>query len=231
MKHYLIIVSLLLFAFDTSQAQSKIENYLFKGHGVSLFIMPFTDDNPIKIGTVSTTGDIVYEFLESFNVPDEERHSISSELWYTLFSKCDNGMELITTEDNMFSFKAGYISLLTENNKYAGILYPVQNENLIPWMEDEAYNDAIPGVYYELIYVEKPFIFSGTCTQTKPVENGDTQVQYTYNLNLKAGFNFIENKIEHVYKTDPNVMASFPDKLTVTSVSGLPNCKWLAKYF
>jgi len=231
MKHYLILAGLLFFVLGASKAQSKIDNYPFKGHGVNLFIMPFTDDNPLVIGTVSATGSVVFEFPENFEVPDEERHSISSELWYTLFSKCDNGMELIAAENNMFSFKAGYISLLTENNRYAGILYPVQDENLIPWMEDEAYNDAVPGCYYELIYVEKPFVYSGTCIQTKMSDTGETKVTYDFKLNLKAGFNFIENKIEHIYKTDPNVMASFPDKVTVTSVSGIPNCKWIGKYF
>ena len=62
-------------------------------------------------------------------------------------------------------------------------------------------------------------------------DNGDAQIVYNYNLNLKAGFNFIEYKIESIYKTDPNIMASFPDKVRVTDVKGIPNCRWIGKYF
>jgi hypothetical protein len=101
----------------------------------------------------------------------------------------------------------------------------------MPWVEDPAYMEPILGSYYELIYVARPFEYHGNCISTKMTDTSDTEINYNYNLNLKAGFNFIEYKIEHIYKTDPNVMASFPDKVTVTNVEGIPNCKWIGKYF
>ena len=63
------------------------------------------------------------------------------------------------------------------------------------------------------------------------LDNAEAIITYNYNLNLKAGFNFIEYKIESIYKTDPNIMASFPDKVSITNVEEVPNCKWIAKYF
>lgn len=54
---------------------------------------------------------------------------------------------------------------------------------------------------------------------------GEVKVTYNYNLSLKTDHNFIEYKIEHFYKTDPNVMASFQDEVTVTLVDVIPYCK------
>ena len=82
-----------------------------------------------------------------------------------------------------------------------------------------------------MIYVAKPFQYQGSCDTGRMLDEGEARITYNYNLNLKAGFNFIEYKIESIYKTDPNVMASFPNKVTITNVDGIPNCKWIGKYF
>ncbi|MEZ4842325.1 MAG: hypothetical protein R2821_12645 [Flavobacteriaceae bacterium] len=225
------LLGILAFQNSFSQNQPKIMNYPFEGHSVSLFIMPFTDDNPLKIGTVTKTGEMVFDFPSDFEVPDDERNSISSELWYTLFPKCDNGMDIIAPENNMFSFKAGYISLLTEEDRYAGLLFPVSDESLAPWMEDASYNDAAPGSYYELIYVASPFQYTGQCTASEMTGEGDVSVNYSYQLDLKAGFNFLKIQIEGVQKTDPNERAAFPNKITVSNTDGIPDCLWFGKYF
>ncbi|MFV0593278.1 MAG: hypothetical protein ACK5M7_18030 [Draconibacterium sp.] len=227
----LTLIGVLALQCLVAQNQPKIESYPFGGHNVSIFVMPFTDDNPIKIGTVSKTGEITFDFPADFKVPEEERKSISSELWFTLFSKCDNGMEMIAPENNLFSFRAGYISIFTENDRYAGILFPVSDEDVVTWLNDPAYTDAVPGSYYELVYVEAPFKYTGECSATDATSEGEVKVGYSYQLDLKAGFNFLKVVVEGVQKTDPNVRAAFPNKISVSNTDDIPDCLWFGRYF
>jgi hypothetical protein len=194
--------------------------------------MPFGMENPIKIGTMSKSGAINFDIPKELpKISKEDKESESSKLWYTVFSQCDNSSEMIAEKDNIFSFDTGVLSLSTKNNPYAGVVFSVSDENLMPWIEDSDYMEPIKGSYFELIYVAKPFQYTGECIETRMLDNGDAKISYQYNLNLKAGFNFIEYKIENIHKTDPNVMASFPDKVSITNVEGIPNCKWIGKYF
>jgi len=228
----LSIVLLFVYAIGQAQTQPKINDYPLGDTDVNIMLMPFGMDHPITIGTMSNDGVINFDFpKELINIPKEAKESESSKLWYTLFSNCNNASEMIKEKDNIFSFDTGALSLSTKANPYAGVVITVSDENLMPWIEDPAYNEPIMGSYYELIYVAKPFQYKGNCNSTRMLDEGDAQVSFAYDLNLQTGFNFIEYKIEHIYKTDPNIMASFPDIVTVTSVDGIPNCKWIGKYF
>ena len=212
--------------------QPKLENYPFGSLEVNLMVMPFGMDNAIKIGTMSKSGDIQFDFpSELKNISKDNQESESSKLWYTLFSQCDNGMDMVSEKANIFSFDTGALSLWTTDDRYVGVIFTVSDEGLMPWVEDPAYMEPVLGSYFELIYVAKPFQYNGECITTRMLDEGDAQITYNYNLNLKAGFNFIEYSIEHIYKTDPNIMASFPDKVLVKNTVGIPNCKWIGKYF
>lgn len=228
------MISLLLVCNGFSQTQSKIDNYPLGNLEVAVIVMPFGMDNPIKIGTMSKSGTIEFNFPKELpKIPKEEKESESSKLWYTVFSLCDNGSEMVSEKDNIFSFDTGALSLWTKDNPYVGVIFSVSDENLLPWIEDPAYNEPIMGSYFELIYIEKAFQFKGKCTTSRMMEEGeeDAKIEYAYNLNLKAGFNFLEYNIESIRKTDPAIMASFPDKVTVTNTEEIPNCKWIGKYF
>lgn len=65
--------------------------------------------------------------------------------------------------------------------------------------------EPILGSYFELIYVEKAFQYTGNCTTNRMMDEGEdaAKIAYTCTLNLKVGFNFIAYKIEHIYQTDP----------------------------
>lgn len=231
-KINVIIISLLISAFGFTQTQPKIDNYQFGSLDVDVMVMPFGMENPIKIGTMSKSGDINFDFPKALNnISNDDKDSESSKLWYTLFSQCDNGMDMISENDNIFSFETGALSLWTSNERYVGVIFTVSDENLMPWVEDPAYMNPIMASYFDLIYITVPFQFEGSCSQTKMLDNGEAVITYNYNLNLKAGFNFIEYKIESIYETDPNIMASFPDKVSIANVEEVPNCKWIAKYF
>ena len=231
-KINLFIICLITLSSSSFQAQTKLDNYPFGSLNVNIMVMPFGMEKAIKIGSISKSGDIIFDFPKEIkNISNNDSESESSKLWYTLFSQCDNGMDMIAEKDNIFSFDTGALSLFTSNNRYVGVIFTVSDKNLMPWVEDPAYMEPILGSYFELIYVATDFQYKDACTETRMLEDGDFKITYHYDLNLKAGFNFIEYKIESIHKTDPSVMASFPDKVSVTNVQGIPNCEWIGKYF
>lgn len=231
-KSILFIISILLFNCAKSQTQPKIDSYPFGSLEVNVMVVPFGMDNPIKIGTMSQSGAIQFEIPKELpRISKETEENFINNVAYTLFDVCDNGNNMVSGKENIKSFEAGALSLWTSDERYVGVIFTVSDDNLMPWVEDPSYMEPIIGSYYELIYVEKAFQYQGECTQTRMLDEGDAQIKFTYNLNLKAGFNFVEYKIESIHKTDPNVMASFPDKVSVTNVEGIPNCKWIGKYF
>ena len=230
----LFFVTILVFNYALSQTNPKIEDYQFGSLEVDVMVMPFGMENPVKIGTMSKSGDINFAFPETLpELSKEAKETFFSDVGYTLFDVCDNRSEIDSDITTIASFDTGALSLWTKDNRYVGVIFTVSDENLMPWVEDSAYMEPILGSYFELIYVEKAFQYTGKCTTGRMMDEGeeDAVIDYTYNLNLKAGFNFIEYKIESIHKTDPNVMASFPDKVSVTNVEGIPNCKWVGKYF
>lgn len=227
-----MIVLLLVSSFACAQTQPKIDKYQLGIADVNVVLFPFGMENPISIGSISKDGIINFNFpTEIPKILKEVKEAESSKLWYTLFSQCNNGSEMVAEKDNIFSFETGALSLSSKDNLYLGVVFIVSNENLMPWLEDSDYMEPVLESYFELIYVAKPFQYKGNCITTRMLDNGDAQITYNYNLNLKEGFNFIEYKIESIYKTDPNVMASFPDKVAISNVEGIPNCKWIGKYF
>ncbi|WOD44623.1 hypothetical protein [Hwangdonia lutea] len=231
-KLLLLMVSIFVFNFAPSQSNPKIENYQFGSLDVEVMIMPFGMEKPVKIGTMSKTGAIDFEVPKALPELSKETKAVFiSDLAYTLFDVCDNSSEINSNITIITSFDTGALSLWTTDKRYVGVVFAVSDEKMVPWIEDPAYVEPILGSYFELIYVAKPFQYNGECTQTQMLEKGDAKINFNYNLDLKAGYNFIEYKIESIYKTDPNVMASFPDKVSVSNVEGIPNCKWIGKYF
>lgn len=226
------LISLAILSCGQSQTQPKTDNYPLGDLEVNLMVIPFGMEHPIKIGTISKMGDIQFDFpTELPAISKETEENFMHDVAYTLFDVCDNGSDMVSEADSIKSVHTGALSLWTSDDRYVGVIFTVSDETLVPWVEDPAYMEPVMGSYYELIYVEKPFQYEGECIQTKMLDDGDATVKYSYNLNLKSGFNFVEYKIESIHKTDPNVMASFPDKINVSSVEGIPNCKWIGTYF
>jgi hypothetical protein len=229
----LLIFVFLAFQLQYAQAQAKIDDYPFGSLDVNIMVIPFGMENPIKIGTMSKSGAIQFEIPSELpKISKEIEENFMNDVAYTLFDVCDE--DTIDSEiKNIKSFDTGALSFWTSGNQYVGVIFTVSDEKLMPWVEDPAYMEPILGSYFELIYVAKPFQYKGNCNTARMMDEGedDVKIDYTYNLNLKAGFNFIEYKIESIHKTDLNVMASFPDKVSVSSVVSIPNCKWIGKYF
>lgn len=231
MKNALLcIISILIFNFAQSQSHPKIEDYPFGSLDVDVMVLPFGMEYPIKIGIMSKSGDIKFDIPKELpKLSKETEDNFMNDVTYTLFDVCDTNM--VSGNENIKSVETGALSLWTKDKRYVGVIFTVSDEKLLPWVEDPGYNEPILGSYFELIYVASSFKYKGECVQTQMLDNGDAEIIFSYDLDLKAGFNFIEYKIDHIYKTDPNVMASFPDKISVSNVEDIPNCKWIGKYF
>ncbi|WP_339664383.1 hypothetical protein [Maribacter arcticus] len=240
MKKSLLLILLLSFEGIIAQTQSKVDNYPLKASDLVLF--SFGMDNPLSIGTISDSGELDFKFPENLNfITDEMKSNFMSDTAFTLFSKCDNSYDILTEEQNSKAVNAGYISLSTKENPYSGLLFMVTDEKLVPWLE--AYGDinAVLGSYFELVYMESDFNYQGECISTVTyIENDPVETVYTYNLQLKAGFNFIEYKIESVKEHkvpsmyEEGVFDNIikPSTIKVLSTQSVPqNTKWIGKYF
>src|SRR5690554_4750959 len=111
-----IFIGVLFQVLGFSQNQAKIEAYSMGGLDVQLMVMPLGVENPIKIGRISKEGLVNFDFPKELSkVSDEVKESESSKLWYTLFSLCNNGVEMVAEADNIFSLDTGSLSLWTTN--------------------------------------------------------------------------------------------------------------------
>jgi len=217
---------------NNTNSKPKIMDYPFGSLDVNVMVLPLGMKNPIKIGSMSKSGDIVLDFPKELpEISKKVKESESSKLGYTLFSICDVSSKMVAEKDAIFSFDTGALSLWTNDDRFVGVIFTVSDENLMPWVEDSDNSEPILGSYFELIYVASNYKYQSECSASMELDGGTKEVLYQYDLNLKAGFNFIEYRIESIYKTDPKVMASVPDKVSVTSVEGIPNCKWIGRYF
>jgi len=210
-----------------ASSEPKIENYPFGSLNVNVTVIPMGMSTPVKIGTMSKSGDINFDFPKALENTSIE----SSKIQDAISSQCDKDGAIVEEKDDILSRESGIISLWTDKDRFVGTIYAVSDEDLIAWVDDPFYINPVLGSFFKLIYVASDFQYNTHCTQTRKLDTGNAQITYQYNLNLKAGFNFIEYKIEHIYKSNINGVASFPDKVSVTSVSGIPKCQWIGRYF
>ncbi len=208
-------------------SKPKIENYPFGSLEVDIMVIPLGMKTPIKIGTMTKSGDINFDFPIALKNTSQE----SSKIRHAISSLCDKGLGMVEEKDDILLHESGIISLWTKENRFVGDIYAVSDEDLIPWIDDPFYASPILGSYYKLVYVASDFQYNTNCIQTRMLDTVHAKVTYSYNLNLKAGFNFIEYKIEHIYKSNINDGVSFPDKMYVNSVSRIPKCQWIGQYF
>jgi len=120
---------------------------------------------------------------------------------------------------------------LFANEEIAGFITLVSDPAMCKWVNDPGYGDAVPGSYFELVYVGRNFDFKGSCVQTTNLEDGNLETSYEIGVDLGAGFNFIEYKVESVHAGSEEMAAS-PKRVVVSSHSEIPeNALWMAYYY
>lgn len=143
MKTSFLIISFLFTTIGFAQSQPKLEDYALANSDVNVVVFPFGMDNPVKIGTVSKSGHINFEFpTELPKISKETQENFMSDLAYTLFDVCDDGKDMISDKDNRPSFEAGMLSLTTTDNPYAGVITAISDEALMPWITDPGYEET-----------------------------------------------------------------------------------------
>jgi outer membrane lipoprotein-sorting protein len=240
MKKLFLALAFLSLQVNLAQNNPKVENH--RSEKMDLILFTFGMMDPINIGTMTNTGDLTIKFPKDLNfITDEEKANFMSDAAFTFFRECSNSYDILTESENIKAINAGYISLSTKDNSYAGLLNMVTDENMVPWLEESYSNNAVIGSYFELVYMESDFKYQGECNSRATNTEDDTiETLYTYNLELKAGFNFIEYTIESVkehkipsmYEEGAFDNIAKPSKIKVTSTQATPpNTKWIGKYF
>jgi hypothetical protein len=121
---------------------------------------------------------------------------------------------------------------LTAKGEWAGTVFLVSDENLIPWIEDDGYNNAINGSFYEIMYVEEDMTINMTCSSSVyAAENEEVPTEYVFDVQLKKGFNWVQYTIDEVYETDPDIRASFPSKVSIGNLTDASKMLWVGTYY
>ncbi|WP_419211513.1 hypothetical protein ACNR9Q_12290 [Maribacter sp. X9] len=207
----------------------QVENFPFDT--MDLVTYPLGMEKPIHIGQIQKGGVLRFELPKTLHVPEEQLGSITTDLATLFLANCYTYAEELDTGNEVNGFKVEQIGLETSEGRYAGVLFVVSSEDMIPWLEDPMYMEPVLGSYYQLVYISNPIDFTKDCKYPIDSGNGDVPVSYDYRLDLKEGYQFIRYTINSIYETDPNIRASFPDKVEVTSVKELPKALWVGKYF
>ena len=230
MKVLLTEILLATTVFTYAQKWSgKIEGH-DKGE-MDIVLTMFGMEKPVKIGTLNANGD--FEINLSVNptekLSEEERELYISNLSYGFQYVCGNPGDFPEGEAKIAS-SAQHIALWADNT-WAGVLFPVSDLKLQLWMEDNGFNDAVEGSFYQVLLVTEDVNLQKKCTNFDYYNDEDIEVNVEYDLKLKKGLNLIAYQLESVYKTNPDIRASFPKKIRMTNAGDNPKIMWIAKYF
>lgn len=228
-----IISTVFLFAVIMSAQAQKISVVLedHRSQNADLVLFAYGSDNPVKIGTIDAKGNLVADISKA-QIPvltQDIKEMFTSEL-RNVFSFTCAGSDDFGKQGSVNSVKGGNIAFWADN-EWAGSFFLVSDPELKPWLEDPGYNSAIKGVFWEIVYVEADVSLNFNCSDEIYMEDSNVEVLYSFNLNLKKGFNWVEYSIEDVFVTDPDVRASFPSKVRVTNLQDPGKMKWMANYF
>ncbi|TDQ19236.1 hypothetical protein DFQ04_1057 [Algoriphagus boseongensis] len=228
----IVAVSLLLgiSKVNAQQLTGVIENH--PRSKMELVLMPFGMDYPIVAGTVDQRGQFAVNLdgLDLKNVPNEVQSMFEGELGYSFFFGC-NDREEFGLGFEVPAYRVDYIRM-NQGDQWAGTAFLVSDEKLRPWLEDSGYNNAIPGSFFEVIYVAEEVSIHTACSEQIYVSDEESvEVEYDFQLELKKGFNWVEYEIEEVFETNPEIRASFPSKVKIKNPQDLSAIKWVGTYY
>lgn len=199
---------------------------------MELVLLPYGADFPVKLGTVKVDGTIELQ-LPDDNLdflPKDKLELYFSELSLALAFKCSNLANFKPIQQVKAS-NGGNFGLWYKK-RWAGTVYPVSDEQLLPWREDPLYMAPVKASFIEIIYVNEDIELKTDCINVLKQNNQEVTVAYTFDLHLKKGYNFIEYVIEDIHKSNSKEISSVPSKVLVRSViDNLSTMKWVVNYF
>lgn len=227
-----LILCLICFVFcaNAQEITGKIQNH--KKTEMDMVLMLFGMDNPISIGTVDKKGQFKANLsnLTIDQIPDENRSMSMGDLYFNFYFNCNDRGAFGENFDKLAA-RQDFVRLTTKGN-WAGTVFLVSDEKLIPWIEDDGYNNAVNGSFYEIMYVEEDMTINMTCNSSVyAADNEEVPTEYIFDIELIKGFNWVEYNINEVYKTDPNIRASFPSKVTISNLKDPSKMRWIGTYY
>jgi hypothetical protein len=229
MKYLLTLLFLTSFCWlQAQEIKGTIEKH--KKTEMDITIMAFGMDNWVHIGKVDRKGNFSID-LEK--VPMDESQ-ISDEnmgpLFFAFPFRCmdsDNFGEHKETPVVSERFLR-----LTADNDWKGTLLLVSDPALAPYRLDEGYSNAVVGAFFELIYLKEGVALNFTCeSQIYADQDTYVDVNYTFDIELKKGFSWIQYDIEEVFETNPEIRSSFPSKVTIRNLKDPSIIKWIGTYY
>ncbi len=219
----------MLFLAQGQTLTGKVANHEKGDMDVVLTIFGF--EKLVKIGTLSADGTLEIDLSDdpSGMLTGEEREFYIDRLVYGFQYVCGNPDDFPEGEPKI-ARDAGFIALWA-NDTWAGTLFPVTDEKLRLWMEDDGYNDAVEGSFYKVLLVTENVELKKQCNNYDYYDGKDVEVNLDYDLRLKKGLNLLEYQVQSVFKTDPDVRAAFPVKVKMTNPADNPPIIWMASYF
>jgi hypothetical protein len=199
---------------------------------MELVLMLFGMEKPISIGTVDKNGQFNAS-LDNINmdqISEEDKGMYIGELYFNFYFQCNN-RDVFGKNFDKPAARQDYVRL-TKNGEWAGTVFLVSDERLRPWLEDPGYNNAITGSFYEVMYVAEDLSLKMTCeSNVYADDNTEVETEYSFDIELKKGFNWVEYTILEVYETDPDIRASFPSKVAISNLKDPAKMLWIGTYY
>jgi hypothetical protein len=227
------LLSLILVVTIISARAQKFSGKI-EGHNkgeMDIVLTMFGFEKLVKIGTLRASGDFEIDLSTDPTgmLTSEDREFYIDRLVYGFQYVCGNPDDFPEGEPKI-ARDAGFIALWS-NNQWSGTLFPVTDEKLRLWMEDNGYNDAVEASFYKVLLVTEDVELQKKCNNFDFYNDKDVEVSIEYDIRLKKGLNFVEYQLQSVYKTDPEIRAAFPDKIKITNPAENPPIIWMANYF
>jgi hypothetical protein len=224
-----LFLAMLASSLQAQGISQTLKNHNSKAGDLVLFALGM--EAPVKLGTLDAKGmlSVNPEEIKITDLTDELKDMYFTELRNVFRFGCGSRDDF-GEQGNIPALRGGNVALWA-GNEWAGSFFLVSDTKLKPWLEDEGYNPAVKATFWEIIYVDRDVHINLSCTNETGLESGNVEVRYTYDLNLKKGFNWIEYSIEEVYNTKPQETASFPSKVRISNLSDPERMKWMVNYF
>lgn len=224
------LFSALLFTATVASAQTTAVVSPAPDQQVSIAVTPFGLDQKVTIGSADKTGKVTMNFDQDFGKLSE---SVENSSWITiseLLGFCDNADELFAGGNELEALEPGPLFFFNKEELF-GFIILISDTALYKWVIDPSEGTAVPGSYFETVYVHKNFAYTGHCEQTADVGSGDVSTLFEMELNLKTGLNFIEYKIESVHENSDPEAVSIPKIIRVMSQVDFPAHAMLVGYY
>lgn len=211
----IILFFFVLPLFVTAQYSSSIQNYQLGA--AELVVFPYGLEQRVVLGTVNSNGRFTINFPDLASMEVENKTLWNTDMLEGLRIECDqnslvfsDSMAQLLTVENIFLYK---------DETIIGLLYAVSDPKLQDWLDELYYAPLVPGSFLNFLYLDKPTSMTGKCI----IDHDEEEIQESifYNLNLKAGWNFMLTELADIKKISEEY--SIPSNQKITAVKQIPS--------